>query len=741
MSQQNLNAVDAIADREAAERDDLLIVGVRPATGTRVRTDVLDSITSMIGMVPDAVLHLSVGRAADGVTGSPATSVRVHVAGPAGSGELLDELATVLDPYVETTSSRKDVPAVAWLAEHRWILRPDVSRFGFITGENGGAGETTIRAYEWTAENPVAQDDYHRLWRALSTWPDGRVDVTVRAGAQSAFRVTITLVGAARPPLSVRAAVENWFPGLRAVPATGEVAELRCVAADTQLALLLPLPVSDVVPVGFLSGSPAPLPVSMTSEAFGTHADESDTVRIGFARTDAHETIDAALEDEELRRHVHVVGATGTGKSTLLADMVHQIAHSGHGALVLDPHGTLVDRIVEELPECAADRVQVVRADDLEHVVPLNPLAGGDDTQLDTAIADMCEMFYELYDPNRTGIVGPRFEERLGYALRGLALLRGNRASLLDVPIILDHQGMRRALFKKLTDPRVKRWWYNDDRHTKSNEYADLVSWTTCKFERFSASPALRAILGSGADAYDPVGAMDDGRIILVDLAKGQIGSTGARMLGYLLLNRFWVAAMNRNTDRRFHVIVDEAHAVMAGSLVNMLSEGRKFGLSVTVAHQYLDQLAPDIRNGLSGNVGTTVMFRVGGRHADEQAAVMGKQIDATTLANLPTFSSVVVRTASESVNSRPHTVVVGGKVHPCRRADADTVVRGSWDRVAEFNREVTQFDPDDEYPANGSRPGRASGNGENGSFLDEWLEKRRRAAESGSGSADDQSA
>jgi hypothetical protein len=649
MRRQNLNTVDVVTDHETAERGDLLIVGVRPATGTRVRSDVLDSITSMIGMVPEAVLHLSVGRGAGGGPASPTTTVRAYVTGPDGSGELLDEMAAVLAPYVETMSSWPDVPAGTRPAERRWILRPEASRFGFITGENGGTGEAAVRAYEWTPESAVAHDDYHRLWRTLSSWPDGRIDVTVRAGAQAdTFRVTITLAGVSGPPLGVRAAVENWFPGLRAVAAAGDVAELRCVAADTQLALLLPLPVNDVLPVGFLSGSPAPLPVSMTFGAFGARHAGGDAVRIGDARTDAHETVDAALEDEELRRHVHVVGATGTGKSTLLADMVHQLAHSGHGALVLDPHGTLVDRIVDELPECAADRVQVIRADDLEHVVPLNPLAVGSDTQLDTAISDMCEMFYELYDPGRTGIVGPRFEERLGYALRGLASLRGSRSSLLDVPTILGHKGMRMALRKELTDPRVKQWWDNDVRNMKSSEYADLVSWTTCKFERFSASPALRAILGSGADAYDPVGAMDDGRLILVDLAKGQIGSTAARLLGYLLLNRFWVAAMNRSTDRRFHVIVDEAHEVMAGSLVNMLSEGRKFGLSVTVAHQYRDQLDTGIRNGLSGNVGTTVMFRVGGRHSDEQATAMGRESDATTLANRPIFNAVVVRTASE---------------------------------------------------------------------------------------------
>ena len=146
MRRQNLNAVDAIADREAAERGDLLIVGVRPATGTRVRTDVLDSITSMIGMVPDAVLHLSVGRAADGVTGSPTTSVRCTSPDPLGPVSF-DELATVLDPYVETTSSRKDVPAVCSVGRAPVDSAPGRQPFRFHHRRERRGQETTIRAY------------------------------------------------------------------------------------------------------------------------------------------------------------------------------------------------------------------------------------------------------------------------------------------------------------------------------------------------------------------------------------------------------------------------------------------------------------------------------------------------------------------------------------------------------------------------------------------------------------------
>ena len=172
------------------------------------------------------------------------------------------------------------------------------------------------------------------------------------------------------------------------------------------------------------------------------------------------------------------------------------------------------------------------------------------------------------------------------------------------------------------------------------------MSWTTCKFERFSASPALRAILGSGTDAYDPVRRWTTAGSSWWTWRKAR-SVRPVRMLGYLLLNRFWVAAMNRNTDRRFHVIVDEAHAVMA-RITGQHAFGGKEVRSVGDSRTPVSRPArPDIRNGLSGNVGTTVMFRVGGRHADEQAAVMGRQIDTTTLANLPTFNAMVVRTAS----------------------------------------------------------------------------------------------
>lgn len=193
---------------------------------------------------------------------------------------------------------------------------------------------------------------------------------------------------------------------------------------------------------------------------------------LGRART-AEASVGVDLTNSELLRDIHVVGATGTGKSAMLASMVHQIAHHGHGALVLDSHGTLIDRITEQVP--ASARCTVVRADDLDNPVPLNPLATHGEFGLETAIVDIGQMFYELFDPKQTGIVGPRSEERIAHALRGLAVLRGPRASLLDVPMMLEHKGMRQALDAVLDDPREKAWWQNETLNKKSGDYADLV--------------------------------------------------------------------------------------------------------------------------------------------------------------------------------------------------------------------------------------------------------------------------
>ncbi|WP_245548335.1 type IV secretory system conjugative DNA transfer family protein [Gordonia araii] len=679
-----------------AERATLTITGLRPSAEPHSAEPANDAIVSMLRLALGETLTIR-----SGVDDAGSEGLVVHL--DCTESRVCDELAVVLDEAVSTERTTR-VPRER---HHVWHGRPESTTVGFKPRTESGR--------RWDTEVPVSVRDRNRLWQALINWPDGHVEVGVTAVDDAWFAMSVALVGGSEPPLGLRAALADSLPGLEfgaAVPAES----FRCDESEVRLALLLP--VGAAVPPGFLVAPPPGIPVAQKTVT----SPRDSAMVVGTATTDFGRKVDVALGEQELLRHVHVVGATGTGKSTLLSTMVHQLAHSGHGALVLDPHGTLVDRIVAELPASAIDRCMVVRADDLEHPIPLNPLAAADDAALATAISDMGEMFYELFDPKRTGIVGPRFVDRISAGLRGLVTLRGRRASLLDVPLIFDHKGMREALMKAQTDPREVLWWRNEVRNQKSSEYGDLVGWVNSKFESFTGSPALRAILGSGYDAYDPVGAMDGGRIILVDLAKGQIGLAASRLLGYLLLNRFWVAAMNRDTDRRFHVIVDEAHAVMAGSLVNMLSEGRKFGLSVTAAHQYLGQLAPEVAEALSGNVGTSVVFRASGPHVAEHVRATGGQLDAATLANLATFHSIVTRNASAVVAPQPFTMVVDAVRETCERVDPAALMRATWNGVGHLD--VRPLDPDVEYPENVAVKGKPPNQG---AFLDEWLAKRKK--------------
>lgn len=698
----------------------LTIVAIRPAASESSADAPVATILSMLRLMPGATLHIRSGTLPATAREPASMGQRLWLTGDVDV-DVLAQLRAVIDRYFEVTEALVDTTD----DEYRWHGLPEAGELGFVPHQS--------RSRVWTLGADHAPD-MTRLWQALAAWPSGHIDATIAAQTRGDFCVSVSLSGDTPPPLLVRAAATDVFQGLQFSTSDDAPQSLRCNEDEARTVVMLPTGTPSCAPPGFRVGAPSMMPVRL---ALTSNSPDADRIRLGWARTDAGAQVDVALGDQELLRHVHLVGATGTGKSSMLAGIIHQLAHSNNGALLLDPHGTLVDRVLSELPASAYDRVRVVRADDVDAPVALNPLATDSPLGIQAAIADMGEMFHELFDPGRTGIVGPRFIDRVAHALRGLVTLRGEYASLLDVPLMLGHKGMRKALIERLTDPTEKLWWENDLLNQRSAEYGDLTSWVNSKFETFSASPAMRAILGSGADTYNPVAAMDSGQIILVDLAKGTIGKNAARLLGYLLLNRFWVAAMNRSGNRRFHIIVDEAHSVMAGSLINMLSEGRKFGLSVVVAHQFLGQLQPAVTSALSGNVGTSVTFRSAGPHIAEQIAATGGQVNAQTLANLPTLSAIVVRNAGNDVTPAPHTVRVEQVHDGCQRADRCAVETLSRQRNRQAQSGRKQLDPDIDFPSP-ERPAPRPDQGPptRGKFVDEWLEKRKRLQESSNGGA-----
>ncbi len=599
-------------------------------------------LAGIVGEVPGVELGLTMLTDPDGMV-----QTVLAASGCDEATAVIAEVAAALDSIAETAPC--DEHDVFWLS--RWPVVPTVREgwLGFVDRDSQQPKTT-----RWSGGEALPT----QLIDDLATLPGQGIEVVLRALAHSPeprwqAQVYVVTAGEA-PSLRLRAAVRRRFAGLQVTGSPSQEGA-RLAVGTTDLPALLAIPVAGVeAPLGVCTASPAPIAVTPNRRG-----DVEDGLCIGQAVTNSGRRIPVRLSVEERLRHVHVLGRTGTGKSSALAGMLNELASGSDGALVADPHGQLCDRILAELPDEARDRVWVIRCGDVDNPVPMNPLAETDPVRRDIAINDVCATFQYLFDKNYTGIVGPRFQERVAMTLRALAAEHGPRASLLDVPIASTSDAFMDAAVKKSGDQRLQTWWRTDKLERKSNDHGQVVAWVNSKFEAFSSTAAMRGILGSGADAIDFTEAMDGGRIILLDLSKAELGEAASRLLGFMYLSRVWSAALRRTRpERPFTVVVDEAHTLIAGALTNMLAEGRKFGLSVVLAHQYLEQLDADLRPAVDGNVATTIAFRCAVGDAGEIYKRFGGRVDPSVLVTLPELTAISLRTA-HAEPSQPHTLVI----------------------------------------------------------------------------------
>lgn len=686
-------------------------------------------LAGIVGEVPGAELGLTMLTDADGMVGTA-------LAASAGeeAAVVIAEVAAALDPIAETAVCGVEIPH----SLNRWPVVPDTRRGSLGFTDRESPRPTTTR---WYSGEVMAT----QLIDELATFPGQGIEVVLRAiphAPEPRWQVRMYVIGAGDgPSLRLRAAVRRRYRGLQVTDSASDPgAWLELGSAD--LPELLAIPVAGSEPLrGAYTAPPAPIAVTLTRAG-----DVETGMRIGQAVTNSGRRIPVRLSVQERLRHVHVLGRTGTGKSTALAGMVRELAAGSDGAMVADPHGQLCDRILAELPAEARDRVWVIRCGDVKNPVPMNPLAETDPVRRDIAIADIGATFQYLFDKNATGIVGPRFHERVAMTLRALAAEHGPRASLLDVPIAATNDAFMDAAVKKSGDQRLQTWWRTDKMERKSNDHGQVVAWVNSKFEAFSSTAAMRGILGSGVDAIDFADAMDSGRIILLDLSKAELGESASRLLGFLYLSRVWNAALRRtSTERPFTVVIDEAHTLIAGALTNMLAEGRKFGLSVVLAHQYLEQLDADLRPAVDGNVATTIAFRCAVGDAGEIYKRFGGQVDPSVLVTLPELTAVSLRTAQKEP-SQPHTMVIDHNrcVAPRSGEDLDThvadLLRSTWIDLVDPYRDLTasavggasnvpisaaSSDPQPPRPRVPATQPAVPGRQKTPSFLDEWIRAR----------------
>ena len=317
---------------------------------------------------------------------------------------------------------------------------------------------------------------------------------------------------------------------------------------------------------------------------------------------------------DDRRRHMYVVGKTGVGKSEFLKDMILQDIKEGKGVCFIDPHDT-IDKLLPLIPPERAEDVILFDPSDIDRPMGLNMLEAQTEEQKHYVVSSIVGLMYKLYDPNKTGIIGPRFEHAIRNAMLTVMSEPGN--TFVEVVRVLTDSAFVEELLPKVQDPIVRRYWTDQIAQTSDFHKSEVLDYIVSKFGRFVTNRMMRNIIGQSKSAFNFREVMDQGKILLVSLSKGKIGEENSSFLGLILVPKILVAAMSRQDipeeqRRDFFLYVDEFQNFATPDFAQILSEARKYRLNLIVANQFIGQMDEEVKNAIFGNVGTLVSFRVG---------------------------------------------------------------------------------------------------------------------------------
>ena len=337
------------------------------------------------------------------------------------------------------------------------------------------------------------------------------------------------------------------------------------------------------------------------------------------------------------------------GRFTATAEAV---LRGGEGLALLDPHGDLVERVLAAVPEARRHDLIYFNVPDVARPLGFNPLERGPPEKRPLAASGLLDVFKKIWADSW----GPRLEHILRNAL--LALFDQPEATLADVLRLLDDRAFRQVAAGRVANAQVRDFWLREYESYPRNFRAEAVAPIQNKIGAFLANPVLHGIVTQPRSAFDLRQVMDGGKILLVNLAKGKIGEDAASLLGALVVSRIGLAALGRadmpETERRdFYVYLDEFHSFTTLHLANMLSELRKYRVNLILAHQYLSQLDPQVRDAILGNVGTLVSFRLGLADAEILEKEFAPELHALDLVSLPNYH-IYLKLMIDGMVSRP---------------------------------------------------------------------------------------
>ncbi|OQB05675.1 MAG: AAA-like domain protein [bacterium ADurb.Bin212] len=333
-------------------------------------------------------------------------------------------------------------------------------------------------------------------------------------------------------------------------------------------------------------------------------------------------------EDKEVRlqeidrlRHVYMIGKTGVGKTVLFENMIMQDIREGKGVAYLDPNGDAAEFIMKRIPKERAEDVIYFNPADIDRPMGLNMLEWKTVEQKDFLVQEALQMFQKLFDPGQTGIVGPQFEHWMRNASLTL-MAQPDGGTIIDIPRLFTDPDFEKQCVKNVTDPVVRSFWEKQMAKTSDFHKSEMLNYFTSKFGRFMTNDMMRNILGQTKSAFDFRDVMDGKKILICNLSKGLIGEINAFLLGMIIVSKIAMGAFSRqdmSEDQRtpFFLYVDEFQNFITDVFATILSESRKYKLSLNITNQYIAQLDEKIRDAVIGNAGTLVAFRIGAADAE----------------------------------------------------------------------------------------------------------------------------
>ncbi len=391
------------------------------------------------------------------------------------------------------------------------------------------------------------------------------------------------------------------------------------------------------------------------------------------------------IKTDDRRRHMYLIGKTGTGKTTSIENMIYQDIHAGKGVAVVDPHGDLAEKIINFIPPERINDTVYFNPSDTEFPIAFNILEKVDPKRRHLVASGLVGVFKKIWADSW----GPRLE----YVLRNtiLSLLEYPDSTLLGIMRMLVDDNFRNKVVNTLSDPVVRSFWVEEYANYHDRLRSEAIAPIQNKVGQFLSTSLIRNIVGQVRSKIDIRDIMDSGKILVMNLSKGRIGEDASSLLGAMMITKIQMAAMSRidmpEEERPdFYLYVDEFQNFATESFASILSEARKYHLDLILAHQYIGQLITDqsdrVRNAVFGNVGTMVTFRVGSSDAEFLSKEFSPQFEEDDLVNLDNYS-IYVKLMINGITSEPFSATTLPPISEPENNE-DKIIRVSRERYAE---------------------------------------------------------